>query len=103
MFQYILNKLYNNSVKKNIRFRVLGKTNELPETTQTAIKNALQKTKKCDGLIFNIALNYGGRDEIVRAVKKLEENFENGSPCCQNNTFCIRQNFHRRHPRIKTP
>lgn len=57
--------------KKNIQIRILGNLTIFPESTQKAIQEAVSKTQNCDKLIFNIALNYGGKDEIVRTVNKM--------------------------------
>lgn len=60
-------KFKNQGVKINI----LGNVEVFPESTKKVIKNAIEVTQSCDKLIFNIALNYGGRDEIVRTVKRM--------------------------------
>ena len=62
-----LKKLHEN----NVRLHILGDVLALPEKQQSAIKNALDLTKGNTGMQLNIALNYGGRDEILRAIHKL--------------------------------
>lgn len=64
-----LKKLHEN----NVCLRILGDFLALPEKQQSAIKNALDLTKDNTGMQLNIALNYGGRDEVLRAVRKLAE------------------------------
>ena len=64
-----LEELHENNVKINI----LGEYDMLPADSVEAIDRAFAKLKNNDGLQFNIALNYGGRDEIVKAVRKLSE------------------------------
>jgi len=59
--------------KKGIKFFVLGNFSAFPQRTQKAIKEMLSIVKKYERLKFNVALNYGGRDEIVRAIKKIIE------------------------------
>ena len=44
---------------------------------QKSIQNCMERTKNNTGIVFNIALNYGGRDEIVRAVRKIAEKVQN--------------------------
>lgn len=56
---------------ENIRIKVLGDISVLPSGMQKSIYNCMERTKNNTGTTFNIALNYGGRDEIVRAVKKI--------------------------------
>lgn len=57
--------------KNNIKMRVLGDISKLSEALQSKINNLIDITKNKDGLLLNIAINYGGRDEILRACKKL--------------------------------
>ena len=64
-----LEELHANNVKVNI----FGDYSKLPKASIDALETALAKTKDNTGLTFNIALNYGGRDEIMRSVKKLAE------------------------------
>lgn len=52
---------------------VLGEKSRLDEDIRTRIRELEEATKDNDGLHFQIAINYGGRDEILRAVKKLTE------------------------------
>ena len=58
--------------------RVLGDKSRLDEDIRTRIQELEEATKNNDGLHFQIAINYGGRDEIVRAVKKIAEEAEAG-------------------------
>lgn len=59
--------------KNNVRLNTIGKTYELPPFVQAALKEALLRTKDNSGMIFTLALNYGARDEIIEAVKKIAE------------------------------
>lgn len=67
------------AAKNNMCVRVLGDKTRLDEDIRTRIAELEEATKNNTGLHFQIALNYGGRDEIVRAIKKLTEDVENGS------------------------
>ncbi len=59
-------------VKENaIRFNVIGRTDELPLPVRLALKHAMRATAGNRGLLFNIALSYGGRDEICDAAQAL--------------------------------
>lgn len=67
------------TAKKNrMCVRVLGDKSGLDEDIRKRIAELENATKDNDGLHFQIALNYGGRDEIVRAVKEIAENIQNG-------------------------
>ena len=61
---------------ENIRIKVLGDLTRLNNGLQKSINNAVERTKSNTGTTFCIALNYGGRDEIVNAVKKIAENIK---------------------------
>lgn len=63
---------------ENIRIKVLGDVTRLSPGLQKSIKNVVEKTKNCTGLTLNVAFNYGGRPEIVRAVKNIAEQVKNG-------------------------
>src|SRR5205807_9505175 len=52
-------------LKNDIRFRVIGRVDELPRDVQEELDAGIQKTANNSGMLFNIALNYGGRAEIV--------------------------------------
>jgi undecaprenyl diphosphate synthase len=58
-------------LKNNIRFQVIGRMEELPRDVQDELQRGIERTRERSGLLFNIALNYGGRAEIIDAVKRL--------------------------------
>lgn len=58
---------------ENIKINVLGKISDLPKDLQDEINRTTEKTKNNTGLVLNICFNYGGRDEIVTATKKIAE------------------------------
>ena len=58
-------------LKNNIRFQVLGRAEDLPKDVREELEGARQRTSSSTGLLFNIALNYGGRAEITDAVRRL--------------------------------
>jgi undecaprenyl diphosphate synthase len=58
-------------LRNNIRFRVIGRMDELPTDVQKELQRGMDRTARATGLLFNIALNYGGRAEITDAVRRL--------------------------------
>jgi len=58
-------------VENNIRFEPIGDLTQFSKTLQSTIAMVKEKTKGNDGLVQSLALNYGAKDEIVRAVNKL--------------------------------
>ena len=63
--------------KKGIKIKTLGKINDLPKTARDSLHKAITKTSSNNKLILNLALNYGGRSEIVEAVKRIVKGIEN--------------------------
>jgi undecaprenyl diphosphate synthase len=61
----------NTLLRNNIRFNVIGRVQDLAPDVRTELKMAEQKTAGNAGMLFNIALNYGGRAEIVEAARAL--------------------------------
>lgn len=65
-------------IKRNCRIRIIGSTDQLPASTRQAVLDAEVRTKDNQGLILNLALNYGSRLEIVNAIKKIAADVESG-------------------------
>ena len=62
----------------NVRVSSIGRTEELPAAAQKALEMAINKSKNNDGLNLNLALNYGGRAELVEAVRQLAREVKQG-------------------------
>lgn len=65
--------------KNNMQVKVLGDISRLSEDIQERIIELEEYSKDFDGIHFNIAINYGGRDEIVRGIKALADDLINGN------------------------
>ena len=63
---------------ENIKVKILGDISALSVGMQKSIQNCMERTKNNTGITFNIALNYGGRDEIIKATKKIAEQVKKG-------------------------
>jgi len=64
--------------KKNVQIRFIGKVNELDIQLQHKVEQAQMVTGENTGLVFNLAVNYGGRAEIVRSVQIIGEKIAKG-------------------------
>ncbi|MBQ8080546.1 MAG: di-trans,poly-cis-decaprenylcistransferase, partial [Clostridia bacterium] len=64
--------------QNNVRIRILGGQDGLPGAQREAVRLAETRTKENTGLNLCIALNYGGRQEIVRAARRLAQRVEAG-------------------------
>ncbi len=95
--KYLKNELQN-YLDNNIRFEPIGDISAFSATLQNTIKDVQEKTAHCDGLIQSLALNYGSKDEIIRAVNTLknnnkeitEENLNNALDCRDDVDILIR-------------
>lgn len=77
LVQYLRNEL-NALNKNNVKIIVLGDISKLPNTPQNEIIKAVNRTKDNTGMVLNIALNYGGRNEIIKSVKDILKDYKMG-------------------------
>lgn len=68
----------NTSKKNNMQVRVIGDVSKLEESLQARIKELEEVSSHNTGLHFQVALNYGSRDEITRSIKKIAEKVKDG-------------------------
>ncbi len=66
-------------LKNNIRLCCLGQQDRLPKDVQSVLQQTIANTKLCRGMTLNLALSYGGRDELVQAMRSLAQNCQEGS------------------------
>jgi tritrans,polycis-undecaprenyl-diphosphate synthase [geranylgeranyl-diphosphate specific] len=64
--------------KNKVRIRILGHLDTLPKDIVTQAKNIMEQTKDYDKYSFNIALAYGGREEIIQAIQKIAKDVKAG-------------------------
>ncbi|MGG7057639.1 isoprenyl transferase [Clostridium nigeriense] len=65
--------------RNGVVIKILGDITKLPIDAQKEVLNAIEITKNNTGVVLNIAFNYGGRDEIIRAVKLISKEVEDGN------------------------
>ncbi len=65
-------------MEKNVRLRTIGDLNDLPPAARDEMLDATERTRHNTGLSLNLALSYGGRSEIVSAIKNIAERVCNG-------------------------
>lgn len=70
LVRYIRNEL-DKIHKNNIKIEIMGDISLLPKLPRKEVEKAIEKTKDNSKMVLNIGLNYGGRDEIVRGVKRI--------------------------------
>ena len=81
LFHY-LKVFFDENIKQfmedKVRVQVMGDISKLPEATQKVIKKAIEQTKDNDDYVFNIALNYGSKQELVKATKEIAKEVNEG-------------------------
>ena len=79
LLQNYLDDYSKRADSENIKVKILGDITVLSQGMQKSIINCMERTKNNTGITFNIALNYGGRDEIIKAVKNIAQQVKDGS------------------------
>ena len=84
-------KLVNHSIKllpelqaDNVRINFIGDLKKLPQDSQDILKVMISETQKNTGLVFTVALVYGGQNEIIRATQKIIEEGRDPSTLSEN-------------------
>lgn len=73
-----LNKEMRELNEKGVRINPIGRLDELPQPARDALTDAVKLTRENNQLILNIALNYGGRTEIIDAIRAIAADIEKG-------------------------
>ena len=71
LLKHYLRLELNSLLRNNIRFHVIGQTDRLSPEIRNELEQAAERTASNSGMLFNIALSYGGRAEIVDAARRL--------------------------------
>lgn len=64
-------------VKNNVQLRIIGDISKLPDTVEEKLQKTVFETKDNDGMVLTLAINYGGQDEIIRAVQSILKDDKN--------------------------
>lgn len=67
-----------NLLERRIRFKAIGELTDLPKSVRKVIEKVESQTKGCEGMVLQLALSYGGRDEIVSAVRSIAQEVKDG-------------------------
>ena len=71
LFQSYLDDYAKRADTENIKVKIIGNRQGLSKRMISSIEKCMERTKNNTGIVFNIALNYGGRDELIGAIKKI--------------------------------
>ena len=78
LLQNYLERFSKKADAYNIKINILGDIEVLNDGLKKQIKEAIEKTKNNTGLVLNVAFNYGGRAEIIKATKEIVKRVQNG-------------------------
>lgn len=78
LFQTYLDDYAKRADTENIRVKIIGNLSQLSERMRASIEKCMERTKNNTGITFNIALNYGGRDELLGAIKQIAKGAKEG-------------------------
>lgn len=76
LFQSYLDDYSKKAFKENIKVNIIGTRKGLDERLIKSIENCEELTKNCTGMNFNVALNYGSREEMVNAIKNIAKDIK---------------------------
>ena len=71
LLEFYLSKEFSELIRRGIVFRTIGEVWRLPASVQALLKNAEEKSSRNKGMTLVLALSYSGRNEIIRAVRKI--------------------------------
>ena len=74
IFDEVFNRELRELHRQGAQLRHLGRLDQIKKSLRDKVIGGIEQTKNNDGLVLNVAFNYGGRDEIVRAVKQIVSN-----------------------------
>ena len=78
LFQSYLDDYSKRADSENIKVKIIGNRQGLSEKMQKSIEKCMERTKNNTGIVFNIALNYGGREELLNVTHQIAEDVKKG-------------------------
>ena len=72
LIDYYFVKEINRIVKNNIKINIIGSIKNLPKKIKNHLQTCIHRTRNCKKILVNLAINYGSKDEIINAIKKLK-------------------------------
>ena len=79
LFHFYLKKKLTMLYQENVKVVIIGDISPFPKVIKRYINNLEELTKHNDGMLLNLAMNYGGRSEIVKASREIAKDFSDGS------------------------
>jgi undecaprenyl diphosphate synthase len=98
ILDFYLKKEVKRMKDENIRFNTIGHVEDLPGAIQKLISQSIEDTSNNTGMIFTLALSYGGRQDIIDAVKNIAEQVRLGQIRSEEIDFPLFESFLSTHP-----
>ena len=93
LFNKFLDKYIKIADTKNVKIKFIGDRTALSKSLADKMAKAEERTKNNSGLLFSVGINYGGRDEIIHAVKNISEDVKNGKIKSEDITTDLFSNY----------
>ena len=93
ILDHYLHKELERMKNENIRFNTIGHIEEFPVEIQKILAHAKDYTKECGGMTLTLALNYGGRQEILDAVQQVAKKIHLGALRVEDIDYSVFENF----------
>ena len=93
ILDHYLHKELERMKNENIRFNTIGHIEEFPVEIQKILAHAKDYTKECDGMTLTLALNYGGRQEILDAVQQVAKKIHLGELRVDDVDYSVFESF----------
>jgi len=77
LVDYYFVKEIDRIVKNNIKINIIGSIKNLPKRIKNHLQTCMHRTRNCKKILVNLAINYGSKDEIINAIKKLKRKKKN--------------------------
>ena len=77
LIDYYFVKEIDRIVKNNIKINIIGSIKNLPKKIKNHLQTCIHRTRNCKKILVNLAINYGSKDEIINAIKKLKRKKKN--------------------------
>ena len=98
ILDFYLKKELNRMKEENIQFNTIGRIEDLPVSIQKLIQYSIDETRKNTGMILTLALSYGGRQEIMDAVKKVAQMLQDEKISIEEIDSSLFESFLSTHP-----
>ena len=72
LIDYYFVKEIDHIIKNDIKINIIGSINNLPKKIKNHLQTCMHRTRNCEKILVNLAINYGSKDEIINAIKKLK-------------------------------